>query len=76
MIVKKITEAVIYEGSDGVESIHIREPGTDALSESSYDIHERIKEAKLWGDIRRTAKNNPTLKRALDEAILIYKLSK
>ena len=78
MLVNKITEAVIYETSDGSETIYVREPGTDALSSSprGYDLHERIQEAKLWGNIHRTAKTNPTLRRALDEAILIYNLSK
>ena len=78
MLVNKITEAVIYETTDGEESIYVREPGTDALSASprGYDLHEKIREAKLWGNIHRTAKTNPTLRRALDEAILIYNLSK
>jgi len=39
-------------------------------------IRDQLQEDKLWGDIRRTAKTNPTLKQALDEAILIYTLSK
>jgi len=31
---------------------------------------------KLWGEIRREAKTNPTLQSALDRAIMIYRLSK
>ena len=78
MMVSKITEAVIYETPDGEETIYIRQPGTDALSASprGYDLHEKIQEDKLWGNIRRAAKTNPTLQRALEEAILIYTLSK
>lgn len=78
MIVKKITEAVIYETTNGDETIYVREPGTDALSESprAFDLHARIMEDQLWGNIRRAAKTNPTLQRALDEAVLIYTLSK
>jgi hypothetical protein len=78
MIVSKITEAVIYETPDGGETIYVREPGTDALSAGprAFGLHEQIKEAKLWGNIHRAAKTNPTLKRALDEAVLIYTLSK
>jgi hypothetical protein len=30
----------------------------------------------LWGEIHREAKTNPTLQKALDRAIMIYKLSK
>lgn len=38
--------------------------------------HEEIMESKLWGDIRRSAKTNPSLQKALDRAIMIYRLSK
>jgi hypothetical protein len=36
----------------------------------------RVKEDKLWGEMRRAAKTNNTLQEALDHAIMIYKLSK
>jgi hypothetical protein len=42
----------------------------------SRPFPQGILEDKLWGDIRRTAKTNPTLQKALDRAIMIYKLSK
>ena len=35
-----------------------------------------IMEDKMWGDIRREAKINPTLQDALERAIMIYKLTK
>ena len=38
--------------------------------------HTEIEESKLWGDIRRSAKTNPALQKALDRAIMIYRLSK
>lgn len=80
-IVSKITEAVIYESPDGGETIYVRENGTNqrqlhSQSPRAVNLHEQIKEDKLWGEIRRAAKSNPTLQRALDEAILIYQLSK
>jgi hypothetical protein len=31
---------------------------------------------KMWSEIRREAKTNVTLQKALDRAIMIYKLSK
>lgn len=37
---------------------------------------DRVKEDKLWGEIRRDAKTNKTLQEALDQCIMIYKLSK
>jgi hypothetical protein len=39
-------------------------------------LFEHIQENKLWGEIRRAAKTNPGLQKALDRAILVYRLSK
>lgn len=38
--------------------------------------HSRMMEDKLWGEIRRAARTNPTLQDALDHAIMIYQLTK
>ena len=83
MIVSKITEAVIYESPDGGKTVYVREPGSDVQSRKLHwesddvkDLRETMMEDKLWGNIRRAAKTNPTIQRALDEAILIYTLSK
>jgi hypothetical protein len=48
-------------------------------SDIDYDnrpLIERVKEDKLWGEIRRAARTNSTLQSALEECIIIYKLSK
>ena len=81
MIVNKITQATIYESPDGGETIYIREHGStqrQLYSESprAISLKEQLVEDKLWGNIRRAAKTNPALQHALDEAILIYTLSK
>lgn len=83
MMVSKITEAVIYESPDGGQTVYVREPGSDVQSrklhwesEEKKSLMEKIQEDKLWGEIRRAAKTNPTIQRALDEAILLYNLSK
>lgn len=80
MIVNKITEAVIYESTDGSETVYVKESGDKELrlaeQKRGFDLRAQLMEDQLWGNIRRAAKNNPTLKRALDEAILIYTLSK
>jgi len=81
MIVNKITEAVIYESPDGGQTVYVRKPGEKHRelhweSEEKKSLMEQLKEDKLWSDIRRTAKTNPALQHALDEAILIYTLSK
>jgi len=39
-------------------------------------VYDHIQEDKMWGEIRRTAKTNPTLQDALERAIMIYQLSK
>ena len=48
----------------------------DARTSDGRPLHEHILEDKLWGEIRREAKTNITLQKALDRAIMIYKLSK
>ena len=46
------------------------------IDSNMRDTVASLKEDRLWGNIRREAKTNPTLQRALDRAIMIYKLSK
>lgn len=79
MIVQKITQAVIYTHDDG-ETIYVKESGDEELKVADQsrglDLHAQLMEDKLWGNIRRAARTNPTLQRALDEAVMIYNLSK
>lgn len=39
-------------------------------------LFERLQEDKMWGEIRRLARTNPTLQDAVDRVIMIYKLIK
>ena len=48
----------------------------DPRTNDGRPLHEHIMEDKMWGEIRRMAKTNITLQKALDRAIMIYKLSK
>ena len=76
----------IYEKVDGVT--YAREFGADPSTRTAigwdYDprtadgrpMHDHLMESKLWGEIRREAKTNTTLQAALDQCIMIYKLSK
>ena len=48
----------------------------DARTSDGRPLHEHIMESKLWGEIHREARTNITLQRALDRAIMIYRLSK
>jgi len=76
----------IYERDKG--TVYAREFGADpsTRTEIGYDfdprtddgrpLREHIMDSKLWGEIRREAKTNVTLQKALDRVIMIYKLSK
>jgi hypothetical protein len=49
----------------------------DNIIESNMrDTVATLREDQLWGNIRREARANPTLQKALERAIMIYKLSK
>ena len=48
----------------------------DPRTNDGRPLHEHLMEDKMWGEIRRMAKTNITLQRALDRAIMIYRLSK
>jgi len=52
------------------------ENSVDPRTNDGRPLHEHILESKMWGDIHREAKTNPTLQKALDRVIMIYKLSK
>ena len=67
-----ITDDMMYEGNVSAYD-NVKELGNSRVS--AVDL-QRIREDKLWGDIRRAAKTNSTLQYALEECIIIYKLSK
>ena len=48
----------------------------DRRTPDGRPLHDHLMEDKLWGEIRREARVNPTLQDALDRAIMIYKLTK
>jgi hypothetical protein len=48
----------------------------DPRTSDGRPLIDQIRESKLWGEIHREAKTNPALQKALDRAIIIYKLSK
>jgi hypothetical protein len=76
----------VYERVDG--TVYQREMGADPLSREAvgwdYDprtedgrpLHDHMMDSKLWGEIRRAAKENPLLQEALDRVKIIYELSK
>ena len=52
------------------------DPNFDPRTGDGRPLRDHMLESKLWGEIRREAKTNVTLQKALDRAIMIYKLSK
>ena len=50
--------------------------GYGARTNDGRPLVDHIREDKLWGEIRRAAKTNPTLQDALDHVIMIHKLTK
>ena len=81
VIINKITEAVIYESADGTEKVYMRQQGgvhreLHNQSATAKSLREKIREDEMWVEIRHAAESNHTIKQALDEVILLYKLSK
>lgn len=74
-----ITDDMMYEGLD-LSASFVPNAEIDAWAKEYEQEHQttvaRVKEDKLWGEIRREAQTNKTLQEALDHAIMIYKLSK
>jgi hypothetical protein len=51
-------------------------PNFDPRTGDGRPLLDHIMDSKMWGEIRREAKTNITLQKALDRVIMIYKLSK
>jgi hypothetical protein len=81
MLVNKITEYTVFESPDGGKTVYARKSGEKDRYLHSIDPDTARQLAKLaddlmWTDIRQMAEHNEALQKALDNAILIYKLSK
>ena len=50
--------------------------GYDYRTSDGKPLYDHIQEDKMWGEIRRTARTNPTLQDELNRVIMIYKLTK
>ena len=69
-------QVVGYENGKEYDPVSGHKIDYDKRTSDGRPLREHLMEDKLWGEIRRTAKTNPTLQDALDRAIMIYKLSK
>lgn len=71
----KPNQSYIYEKADGVT--YAREFGSTDRIVIGYDFKaEERQEEELWREIRKSAKTNKSLQRALDRAKILYRLSK
>jgi len=52
------------------------DPKFDPRTSDGRSLMDQLREDKLWGEIRRMAKTNPTLQEALERVKIIYHLSK
>jgi len=50
--------------------------GYDYRTSDGRPLHDHLMDSKMWGDIHRAAKTNPTLQDAIDRVTMIYQLSK
>lgn len=67
----------IFESPDGGDTVYMRTEGTAerhlySVSERKESTIDRIREDKLWGDIRRKAKTHPGLQEELNRVIMFY----
>jgi hypothetical protein len=52
------------------------DPNFDPRTCDGRPLHDHLMDSKMWGEIRREARTNITLQKAVDRVIMIYKLSK
>jgi len=69
-------QMVGYESGKEYDPITGHKIDYDSRTADGRPVHDHIMEDKMWGEIRRAAKTNPTLQDALDHAIMIYRLTK
>jgi len=81
MLVDKITEYTIYESPDGGRTVYARKSGQPDRYLHSIDPETarqlgKIADDLMWTEIRNMAEHNEALQKAIDNVILIYRLSK
>ena len=69
-------QVVGYESGVEYDPINGHKIDYDSRTNDGRPLHDHMMENKMWGEIRRAAKINPTLQDAIDRVIIIYKLSK
>jgi len=77
---------VVYEREFGADPAKRRVVGWDHVMDPTYDHYDprtkidsaidRLRQDRLWGEIRRAAQENTALRDVLDQAVAIYQLSR
>jgi hypothetical protein len=68
--------SLIFESPDRGNTVYARESGHMDRHLVKGDLTDPYEHLYLWHDIVDAAKDNPALREVLDQAIMIYKLSK
>ena len=71
----------IFESPDGGNTVYRREFGKiqrelHSISEEKRKWDQRLEEEMLWVKIAQASRNNPALRAALEQARVIYELSR
>jgi hypothetical protein len=67
---------LIFESPDDGKTVYARELGHMDRWLVKRDPSDPYENLYLWHDMMHAAKDNPALREVLDQAIMIYKLSK
>lgn len=72
---------MIFESPDGGKTVYSRQPGSTVKqlhyeSEEVKSMRDKLLEDKMWGEIRRLAQTDPTMKDLADKMIMTYHLLK
>ena len=69
-------QVVGYESGIEYDPVSGHKINYDKRTPDGRPLHEHLMEDKMWGEIRRSARTNPTLQDELNRVIMIYKLTK
>jgi hypothetical protein len=69
-------QVVGYESGAEYDPITGHRIEYDNRTTDGRPLREHLMEDKMWGEIRRAARTNPTLQDELNRVVMIYKLTK
>lgn len=69
-------QVVGYESGTEYDPVSGHKIDYDKRTPDGRPLHDHLMDSKMWGEIRRAARTNPTLQDAIDRVTMIYQLSK